>query len=428
MLTPGMLTPTPAGRHWPAHLLIGWINLAMSAPVIFLYIGLPLVLRQQGWSGTEIGLLQLAGLPALLKLLLATWVERMPIGRRSYRNWAAGLIAAYVGLLVLLALHDPAVSSPWVLFALAVALNLAVAWADIPVNALAIRLLPDGERQRAGTIRSAATSLAAIMGGGMMLVLHGRFGWAVPALVLAACLALALPLLLLTGPMRALFPDQARAAGPAMRRAPAAGLAEWGSYFRMTGHGQWALLLAFYVPFIGAVWVYLKPLLLDHGLAAEQIAVAIGMIGGLISALSGIAAGQLSRRIGMQAALPLVALLCLAAILALMGVLAWQAPAGLVLATALTIAVALGAASGLIFAQMMQMVRPGLTALDYGIQSNIFILARTIIPLMAGVMFDRLGPVGMLAGLALGTLAGLILSLRQPAIGRQPAQALSSTI
>ena len=46
------------------HVLFGWLNLALAVPGIYLMFGMPLVMRQYGWSGTEIGLFQLAGLPA----------------------------------------------------------------------------------------------------------------------------------------------------------------------------------------------------------------------------------------------------------------------------------------------------------------------------------------------------------------------------
>ena len=61
-----MLTPAPRTAWWPQQLLLGWLNLALTVPLIYLYIGLPLVMRQNGWSGTQIGLMQLAGLPAML--------------------------------------------------------------------------------------------------------------------------------------------------------------------------------------------------------------------------------------------------------------------------------------------------------------------------------------------------------------------------
>ena len=75
---------------WPQQLLIGWLNLVLTAPLIYLFIGLPLVLRQQGWSGADIGLLQLAGLPAMLKFLLAAPLDRWRLGRSPLARGAQG--------------------------------------------------------------------------------------------------------------------------------------------------------------------------------------------------------------------------------------------------------------------------------------------------------------------------------------------------
>lgn len=90
-----MPTPAPRTSWWPQQLLLGWLNLALTAPLIYLYIGLPLVMRQNGWSGTQIGLMQLAGLPAMLKFLFATPVDRYRLGQASYRNWTLLLMLCY---------------------------------------------------------------------------------------------------------------------------------------------------------------------------------------------------------------------------------------------------------------------------------------------------------------------------------------------
>lgn len=75
---------TPRLRHGLAQALFGWLNLALTAPGVYLWLGLPLVLRQHGWSGTALGLFQLASLPTVFKFLLA-----MPLDRRGARRGAA---------------------------------------------------------------------------------------------------------------------------------------------------------------------------------------------------------------------------------------------------------------------------------------------------------------------------------------------------
>jgi len=142
-----------APQHWwPQHLLLGWLNLVLIAPVIYLYVGLPLVLRQHDWSGTQIGLLQLAGLPAMLKFILATPIDRWQLGQSNYRNWTVLLSLSYAIALLLLA-ANPLSDTPYaLLFTLIMLVSLLATWADVPVNALAIALLPESERIRAGAV------------------------------------------------------------------------------------------------------------------------------------------------------------------------------------------------------------------------------------------------------------------------------------
>ena len=182
--------------------------------MIYLALGLPLLMRQHGWSGLEIGLFQLAGVPAAFKQLLAAPIERAS-GRaseraserasgceratpahqaRRYRAWSLALGACYGAALLALvgvSIH----SARAVLFALLLACVLLATWADVPVSALQIHVLPPAERARAGGVRSAAMFGAAVLGGGVMLVLSQRLGWSAPFYGMAGLLALALALL-----------------------------------------------------------------------------------------------------------------------------------------------------------------------------------------------------------------------------------------
>ncbi|MFD2883663.1 hypothetical protein ACFS4T_16680 [Pseudomonas lini] len=63
---------------------------------------------------------------------------------------------------------------------LAMSVSLFGTWVDMPVNALTIRILPQTQHMQAGAIRSTATCLGAIVGGGLMLILYNHMGWASP--------------------------------------------------------------------------------------------------------------------------------------------------------------------------------------------------------------------------------------------------------
>lgn len=395
----------PALRHGLAQALFGWLNLALAAPGVYLWLGLPLVLRQHGWSGTAIGLFQLASLPTVFKFLLAMPLDRRGAGRGGYRRWAVALLLSYAAVLVALGWRD-LLNDGAMLFALATAAALAGTWADVPVNALAIRVLPPAGRAWAGGIRSMALCLGAIAGGGLMLLAQARWGWQAPFLLMASALALGAALTLLlretTDSANARHTD-----GNAIATRQAI------AYLRLPASRRWLPLLALLFPFIGAGWFYLKPLLLDHGLAPERVAWLVGVAGGAVGAVGSVAGARLLKRLGPGRAVPLHAGAGAAALAALALAVGLDAAPAMLAACAMAVAAAMGATAALVFGLMMSHARPGLQALDYGIQSSVFALTRIAAPLAAGVLLDLAGAGAMLATLAIGATGVLALAWRQ---------------
>ena len=391
---------TTLSRMRARHVLFGWINFALTAPAIYLWLGLPLVMRQQGWSGAEIGLFQLAGLPAAFKLFLALPIERWRAGRRPYLHWAWLTGGGY--LLALLSLATlGADTHKGILFALTLLAALCATWADIPVNALAIKLFPPEERPCAGGVRSAATFAGAVVGGGAMLLLQQAYGWAAPFLFLGICLVAGLGLL---G-----FVQEDGDVSCSRRSAP---LAVWRGFFRQVGAGIWTVALLGYFPFVAAAWIYLKPLLLDSGFPATEVAWIAGVGGGALGVLASFAAGLVPRALVLRV-LPFSAGTNALALVLLAAAAGYGSETWLVAAAAF-LAVAMGVASALAFALMMEFARDGWRAADYGLQASLFTLARIAVVLPAGLLLDRLGYPGLLAVLAVAALAfALLISARR---------------
>lgn len=375
--------------------LFGWVNFALTAPAIYLWVGLPLVMRQHGWSGTEIGLFQLAGLPAVFKLFLALPVQRWRPGRRPHLRWAwltgGGYLLSLLGLAAL-----GADSHKGLLFALTFLAALSATWADIPVNALAIQLFSPEERPLAGGVRSAVTFAGAIAGGGIMLLVQQALGWAVPFFILGACLLSALALLAVVRETEPVPDPQAL---------PPFGA--WRGFFRQAGAGTWTVALLGYFPFVATAWVYLKPLLLDRGFPANEVALIAGVGGGALGALASLAAGCLPRH-RVPGILPLSAGANVVT-LALLALAAAYATGPWLVAAAALLAVAMGVASSLAFALMMEFARPSQRAADYGLQASLFALGRIAVAPLAGLLLDRLGYPGMLAALAAAALLIAVL-------------------
>ena len=376
---------------WRLQLLFGWLGFVLVVPSIYLLLGLPLVMREHGWSGTDIGLFQLAGLPAVFKFLLALPVQRYRFQRGHYRNWAM-LLCLLLAVLLVAASQLSITGNPLYLFGLAFAASVLATWADIPVNALAIKLLPQSEQVRAGSIRSAALFLGAIVGAGVMLLVQSRWGWQAPFLLMAGGLLLALlPLARLR---------EGHAQGPTSAPVSPA-LADWSGYFRQPGARLWTWVLLTSFPFVGAAWLYLKPLLLDQGMVAPKVALIAGVGGGVVGAVASLLGGRLIQRIGPGRAIPLFMLWALISLLALTAAVGLRADMVWLVAAAFLLATAMGAVSTLVFALMMFFSREHRQAADYGLQASLFVLTRVLVPIGAGVLLDRSGHVGMLAGLSL---------------------------
>lgn len=384
-------------------LLFGWLNLALAVPSIYLMFGMPLVMRQYGWSGTEIGLFQLAGLPAVFKFLLAVPVQRVRLGKGHLVHWMVLLGAALLVLYWLIGRQN-LIEQRMPLFVMTFAISIIATWMDIPLNALAVQWLPRSEQLRAGSIRSAALFLGAIIGGGAMLLIQARLGWQAPFLIMGVALVIGVvPLLVLRRRLQPVEPASA---------APSGFVADWMSFFSQPAARQWTWLLLTAFPFIGAAWLYLKPLLLDQGMPMQEVAWVVGIAGGATGAVFSLLGGRLLSVLGTARAILLYLLAALLA-LVLLTVTVWLrlGPAWLI-ASALCLAASMGAVSALMFGLTLFFSRRQRTASDYGLQSSLFVITRLAAPVAAGLLLDRLGHAGMLACLSTGLLLALLLAWR----------------
>ncbi|EPL10672.1 major facilitator transporter [Pseudomonas sp. CF161] len=125
--------------------------------------------------------------------------------------------------------------------------------------------------------------------------------------------------------------------------------------------------------------------------------------------------GRLVRRLGPGRAIPWFMLFALGALLVLTAALGLQASLPWLVFAAFLLACAMGAVSTLVFGLMMFFSRQNRQAADYGLQASLFVLTRLLVPIGAGVLLDRSGALGMLAGLSLAMVGvcGLALAARR---------------
>lgn len=378
--------------RWSIIVTISVLYAVQFIPVIFAMIALPIVMREAGQSATNIGLVQLAGLPYVFKFLWAPLIDKYSIGRHHYKGWIYLLSTLHIASLLLLASLDPAGPIQPLVMVLLFAMA-TVSTQDIAVDALAVSLMTPGERTLGASAQNLGIYLGAVVGGFVFLSLYSAIGWAVALWVQAGLFALPLlGLLWLREPARV-----AGGAGVGVRAAL--------GVFRQPRMGRWiATLATLRLPLV-LVSLPVQLMMVDQGMSTEAIARWFGLFAmgaaGAACVVAGVLFGVASQRwaINVVARINLVLMfvVCLCAAF-LPGDIRYAL-------VALWAAIAL--ADVVLYRGALARVRPEFPGFDFSVQIAVMSLLSILADPVVGVVFDRWGymPVFIVSVL----LAGLIL-------------------
>ena len=157
-------------------------------PVGLFFYAVPSWMAASGAStGTVAAAVGMAALPWSLKLVNGFLIDRytfLPMGRR--RIWIIGAQAMLVLVLLAGAVISPPHSDVLMLSAIGFAANLAVTFQDVGIDSLAVDIMPENERAKAGGVMFGAQvigiSAATALGGAMLQT----FGFSA-CMIVAAC-------------------------------------------------------------------------------------------------------------------------------------------------------------------------------------------------------------------------------------------------
>ena len=371
------------------------LGVASGLPSSLVFATLAIWLREEGLTRTAIGLFGAAATPYAVNFLWAPLLDhaRIPVlgarlGRR--RSW---IVLAQV-LLVLaigaMALGDPA-ARPEALAAAAFAVALVSATQDVAIDAYRIEAL-EPERQGAGAAAAVlGWHLGAFASGAGVLYLAAAASWQTAYLAAAGlvCVLMAVPLAAREpGPAPASAPPGA--AGPWLRRAVAAPLAEFFSRL-----GNWAFaVIAFIVLFkLGEAMLgrMAGVFYVDLGFTKTEIADYSKSVG-LAATLAGVAAGgALCARLAAVKAL-MASGAAMAATNLLFAVLAWTGKDTALLAGAVFLDnLTAGMATSAFVAYLSGLCDRRFTATQYALLASIGNFARIQLGAAAGWSVDLLG-------------------------------------
>lgn len=269
------------------------LYIAQTIPMSFFSTVIPVMMRQENFSLSAIGLLQLIKLPWILKFLWSPMVDRHAVTTGDYKRWIFSSELIYAGLIFAVAFLDFHTDF-YTIVALIIISFVASATQDIATDALAVLAFSRKDKSLANSMQSMGSFGGSMIGGGVLLLLFKQIGWngLLPCVALFVIAAL-LPLFFNKG-IR-IQPKEAH------ERAKKADVIYF--FARRSIWKQIGFLFLYYSGLIGTL-AMLKPWLVDLGYDMKEIGVMSGVAGTFVGFLSSFAGGMIVRRIGRFRAHP----------------------------------------------------------------------------------------------------------------------------
>ncbi|MCF4166587.1 MFS transporter [Zavarzinia compransoris] len=272
------------------------LYLAQSIPSYLIVAAIPPIMREQGVSRSDIGMISALMLPLVLKFLWAPQVDRFrPLARRHRSGWVLLTQGAIILCLATLSLIAPTDVTAFLIIGFALAVLLSTQ--DIATDGYAAKYLDPRDRPIGNAIQGGATAIGVVLGGTLGLVVYHHAGWTTMIATVAA-----LSLIPLAAAFFMREDDPASSAGTGSRP----------SIRRFLARPDTRLILAIaliYRASEGLVKAMEGPYLVDSGVALDTIGYLSGGAAATAGLLGSAVAAVLSLRLGVGRVLILLGLM-----------------------------------------------------------------------------------------------------------------------
>lgn len=355
------------------NLLFGILFSSFSTPFIFFVMGLPMILQLKGFEASIIGLFQLVGLPMVLKFLFSPIFDQRRFKNNHYKKWIfiMGIIYSISLFWISFLSLDSNINIVFVLILLTSIISTII---DIPLNALAIKVFKKEERISAGSYKISSFFLAGILGGGILLLFYNHLGWRIAFIIMAFMVLLSLFSLYFIIERYEKIEEQKVSFSTIIL------------YFKQENIGIWIFVLSFYFVFISSVWVFMKPYLITKGIKPDDVAIYVGIYGGLVGFIGGILANYIGKKFTKRVSLLLFLCINIISVLILIFIENSNINTILLVTVVSFTALSIAFSSAIIFSMIMDYSRTSSRAIDYSIQSSLFSLTRIIFAVIAGIL------------------------------------------
>lgn len=360
------------------------LYIAQNLPMSFFSTVIPVMMRQEEFSLTAIGMLQLIKLPWILKFLWSPIVDRHTRTVSDYKRWIFSSELIYAVLIFAVAFLDFKADFPTIMIFLILSF-MASATQDIATDALAVLSFHKEDKSLINSMQSMGSFSGSLLGGGLLLILFKMWGWntIVPFLGIFVLIAL-LPLLF--NRKIAFCSEQER---PRARKMDL--------IFFFTQKGIWkqiVFLFLYYAGLIGTL-AMLKPYLVDLGYDMHDIGIMSGIIGTFTGFATSFAGGFFVRRIGLFRARRLFAFLIVLTTGYFYALSHVTPNIALLHAGVMLLWGSYGLATIVVYTSAMEQVRQGREGTDFTLQTVITHLSGILLAVASGKMADATGYSGL---------------------------------
>ncbi|GHT08550.1 MFS transporter [Bacteroidia bacterium] len=383
------------------------LYIAQTIPMSFFSTVIPVLMRQENFTLTSIGFLQLIKLPWILKFLWSPVIDRYSTTVNDYKRWIFSSELVYAAIIFSVAFLNVNTNFSTILTLIIISF-VASATQDIATDALAVLSFKKKDKSLVNSMQAMGSFGGAMIGGGLLLLLFKQIGWnsLLPFLALFVVVAL-LPLLF----------NKGLKIKPKIEKAQRASMRDILHFFAQPGIGkQIGFLLLYYSAMIGTL-AMMRPYLVDLGYDIKEIGKMSGFFGTATGLVASFLAGFIIRRIGRFHSRILFAILILFTTFYFYLVSTNPNPEiQLLYVGILLLWGSYGMATVAVYTIAMDCVREGREGTDFTIQTVIAQFSGICIAALSGHVADKTGYSGLFLfefGLACASLIYILVAFRK---------------
>lgn len=360
------------------------LYIAQSVPMTFFSTVMPVIMRQENYSLTSIGLLQLVKLPWILKFIWAPAVDSSTRKTSDFKKWIFTSEIIYAVLIIAVGFFNLKLDFNLIVILLVLAFT-ASATQDIAVDAFAVLILKKEERSFGNSMQSGGSFSGTLIGSGVLLIIYVFLGWRFLMYGLAGfVLAALIPLVFYKNPNLIKEQENNRVK-----------VKDLYLFFKQKDILRHVILLFFFYSGIIGILTMMKPWLVDLNYGMKEIGIYSGIYGASAGFLTALVAGKIMKKTGRKKALHFFTAYTVIVVSYFIFISYFKLGTGFIITGILFIWSTYGANSVLIYTLAMDSVRKGREGTDFTIQIVLTHLGSLILAVLSGKIAHGLGYEGL---------------------------------